>query len=133
MKTQVEFRSNKFPPCDGEEEEINPGLWGKRLAEYLKAKLTDLGIETDDVVGEDWGYLVGVKNETFPLAVGCGHQYGDDDQFLCFIEPNKPMIRKWFKKIDTTQQVTRLSAALEKILASDPDIRDVQWSEENAR
>jgi hypothetical protein len=28
MKTQVEFRSSKFPPCEGEEEEINPGLWG---------------------------------------------------------------------------------------------------------
>lgn len=26
MKTQVEFRSAKFPPCEGEEEHINPGL-----------------------------------------------------------------------------------------------------------
>ncbi len=33
MKTQVEFRSSKFPPYDGEHEQINPGLWGKRLAE----------------------------------------------------------------------------------------------------
>ena len=32
MKTQVEFRSKKSPPYDGEEEQINPGLWGKRLA-----------------------------------------------------------------------------------------------------
>jgi len=35
MKTQVEFRSSKFPPYEGEQEQINPGLWGKRLAEYL--------------------------------------------------------------------------------------------------
>jgi hypothetical protein len=34
MKTQVEFRSSKFPPYGGEQEQINPGLWGKRLAEY---------------------------------------------------------------------------------------------------
>ena len=33
MKTQVEFRSAKFPPYEGEEEEINPGLWGRRLTE----------------------------------------------------------------------------------------------------
>jgi len=38
MKTQVEFRSSRFPPYDGEEEQINPGLWGKRLAEYLGAE-----------------------------------------------------------------------------------------------
>ena len=33
MKTQVEFRSSKFTPYEGEQEQINPGLWGKRLAE----------------------------------------------------------------------------------------------------
>jgi len=41
MKTQVEFRSESFPPYEGEEDEINPGLWGKRLAEYLQQKLRD--------------------------------------------------------------------------------------------
>jgi hypothetical protein len=106
---------------------INPGLWGKRLAEYLKEKLAGLGIATDGIVGEDWGYLLGVKNDSFPLAIGCGHQEGGDDEFLCFIEPSKPVIRKWFRKIDTTQAVGRLSDALQKILASDPDIRDVRW------
>lgn len=39
MKTQVAFRSQNFPPYDGEEEQINPGLWGKRLAEYLVERL----------------------------------------------------------------------------------------------
>ena len=134
MKTQVEFRSNKFPPYQGEEEEINPGLWGKRLAEYLKAKLEGAGIQTDGIVTEDWGCLLGVKNERFPLAVACGHVSGEDgpganDEFSCSIEPSQPFIRKWFKKIDTTQEVGRLSEALEKILASDPDIRDVRWEE----
>ena len=53
MKTQVEFRSSKFPPYDGEEEEINPGLWGKRLAEYLVQKLAERGIETEEMIAED--------------------------------------------------------------------------------
>ena len=34
MKTQVEFRSSKFPLYEGEQEQINHGPWGKRLAEY---------------------------------------------------------------------------------------------------
>ena len=57
MKTQVEFRSSKFPPYEGEEEDINPGLWGKRLAEYLVVKLAERGIETDPIIVEDWGWL----------------------------------------------------------------------------
>jgi hypothetical protein len=44
MKTQVEFRSAKFPPYEREQEQINPGLWGKRLAEYFVQKLTEKGL-----------------------------------------------------------------------------------------
>ena len=69
MNTQVEFRSSKFPPYEGEEEQINPGLWGKRLAEYLVEKLAAKGISTDGMMAEDWGWFVPVRNEAFPLDV----------------------------------------------------------------
>jgi hypothetical protein len=76
MKTQVEFRSNKFPPYEGEDEQINPGLWGKRLAQYLVSKLGEKGIKTGEICAEDWGWHIQVDNEHFKLAIGCGHQYG---------------------------------------------------------
>jgi hypothetical protein len=132
VKTHVEFRAAKFPPYDGEEEKINPGLWGQRLAEYLVAKLEDHGIETDEMIPEDWGWYIPIKNDRFRLALCCGHQSGDADEFLCFIDPCKPTVTKWLKKIDTTAQVRRVAEALEMILASDPDIRDVHWWAEQA-
>src|SRR5262245_49356414 len=116
MKTHVEFRSSKFPPYDGEEEEINPGLWGRRLAEYLKQQLGTRGLTTGEVIAEDWGCCLPVQQEPFELWIGCGHQYGDNDVFLCFIEPSKPTIRKWFKKIDTTSEITRVSNLLDEVL-----------------
>ena len=129
MKTQVEFRSSKFPPYEGEEEEINPGLWGKRLAEYLVKQLTERGINTEEMIAEDWGWYVPIQNDGFRLALCCGHQYGDDDQFLCFTDPKTPVVRKLFRKLDATPQLTQLVEALQKILATDPDIREVVWSE----
>jgi hypothetical protein len=129
MKTQVEFRSSKFPPYEGEEEQINPGLWGKRLAEYLVQKLAEKGITTEQIVAEDWGWYVPLRNEGFRLAVCCGHQNGDDDEFLCFTDPSTPVVKKLFKKINATPQLTRLTEALQEILASDPEIRDVVWRE----
>ena len=54
MKTRVEFRSS---PYEGEEEQINPCLWGKRLGEYLVQKLADRGIETEEIVAEDCGLV----------------------------------------------------------------------------
>lgn len=129
MKTQVEFRSSKFPPYEDEEEQINPGLWGKRLAEYLVQKLAEKGIATEEMIAEDWGWYVPVRNEEFRLAICCGHQDGDDNEFLCFTDPSTPIIKKFFKKIDATAQLTRLTEALQQILASDPEITDVAWTE----
>jgi hypothetical protein len=129
MKTHVEFRSSKFPPYDGEEEQINPGLWGKRLAEYLVQKLSAEGFKTREIIAEDWGWYLLIENEGFRLALCCGHQYGDDDVFLCFTDPSTPITRKFFKKIDATAQLSRLTKALEQILSSDPEIHDIVWSE----
>ena len=129
MKTQVEFKSARFPPYEGEEEQINPGLWGKRLAEYLAQKLAELDIETQDIVAEDWGYYLPIRNQGFPLGICCGHQDGEDDEFVCFTEPGKPIVKQFFRKLDATSQLTALTASLAEILGSDPDIREVVWTE----
>jgi len=128
MKTQVEFRSDKFPPYDGEEDQINPRVWGKRLAEFLQENLPNQGLKVTSIGMEDWGWMVELENEEFPLWIGCGHQHGDDDEFLCFIESSKPLVRKWLKKIETTARVARVSEALNKVLDANPYIRDVNWT-----
>lgn len=129
IKTTVTFRSDKFPAYDGEEEQINPGLWGQRLAEYLVEKLVGTDVETEEPIAEDWGWYVPIKNERFRLAICCGHQNGDDDEFLCFTDPATPVVRKLSKKIDATEELRRVISELERILSSDPDIRDVEWSD----
>jgi hypothetical protein len=128
MNTQVTFRSSKFPPYEGEEEEINPGIWGKRLAEYFVEKLNGTGVEAEEIIGEDWGWYIPIKNEGFRLAICCGHQDGDEDEFLCFTDPATPIVKKLFRKTDATEQLSRLVAVMTKILASDPEIRNVHWS-----
>jgi len=127
MKTQVEFRSSKFPPCEGEEEEINPGLWGKRLTEYLAQKLAERGIETGEIAMEDWGYRLPVRSDGPSLALCCGHQNGDDDQFLVFTDPCTPKMKKLFRTIDATALFTRVLEALRQILETDSDIREIVW------
>lgn len=129
MKTSVEFRSSKFPPYDGEEGQINPGLWGKRLAEYFVANLPAHGLTAGEPIAEDWGWYVPIMVDGAALALCCGHQSGDDDEFLVFTDPDKPVVRKLFKKVDVTAQLTRLVDAVGAILSADPDIRELTWRE----
>jgi hypothetical protein len=81
------------------------------------------------MIAEDWGWWVPVQNESFTLAICCGHQGGEDDEFLVFTEPSTPVVKKLFKRIDATAQLTRLTEALHEILGSDPEIRDLVWME----
>ncbi|MEO0794925.1 MAG: hypothetical protein AAFX93_07180 [Verrucomicrobiota bacterium] len=129
MKTYVQFKSDKFPPYENEEEEINPGLWGRRLAEYLFTHLKEKGIPTEEPIAEDWGYYIPIENKEFRLAICCGHQNGDDDEFLCFTEPRTPTVKKLFKKIDASTQLERITKAMNEIFSSDPEIRELEWTE----
>lgn len=133
MKTHVEFRSDKFPPYEGEEKEINPDLWGKRLGEYLKDKLQPEGIIVEDLIPEDWGWCLPIKNEAFSMWIGCGHYQEYPNGYLCFVEPSKPIIRKLFKKIDTTEQVGRVVKALDKVLNLDGEITNLCWWDESEK
>ena len=124
MKTCVEFRSDRFPAYPDEEQQINPGIWGKQLAEFVSAGLKSRGIAAGKPVAEDWGWLVPIENESFPLWIGCANY---DDGFLCFIEPSKPFIRRYFKKISTESQVSAVAKALDSLLASEASVGDVRW------
>ena len=73
MRTHVEFRSDRFPAYEGEEEQINPGVWGKRLAEYLHAQLQANGIGVEEIDSEDWGWYIPLRDTSFPAFLGCGN------------------------------------------------------------
>ncbi len=128
MKTHVEFRSTAFPPYPGEEDEINPGIWGKRLAEFVYRGLKSRGLDVIEPGSEDWGWMVEIRNATFPMWIGCANFEEHEDGYLCFIEPSKPFVRKLlFRKVATEPDVTRVQEALDELLSGDPSIREIQW------
>ncbi len=127
MKTHVEFRSSAFPPYPDEEDQINPGRFGKRLAEFIVQTLASAGFEPDEPGAEDWGWCVTVRNDSFPLWVGCGNYDEYSNGFLCFIEPSKPFVRRWFRKVPTEATVARVAELLEAALRNHPEVRELRW------
>jgi hypothetical protein len=128
MKTHVAFRSDRFPPYAGEEDVVNPGLYGKRLAEFLVRELKPKGFEPLEPFAEDSGWVIPIKNHGFRLWIGCANDEHADG-FLCFIEPHKPAIRKFpfLRTTDTSRRVGQLQQALDEILAAEPSVREKRW------
>lgn len=129
MKTHVDFRSDAFPPYEGEESETNPRRHGKRLAEYLVHELKQVGFETSEPQAEDWGWLIPIRNDAFRLWIGCGNYDEHPDGFLCFIEPHQRYIRRfpfpW--RVDTSAVVGALQRAIDEVLAANPAVREKHW------
>lgn len=133
LRTHVEFVSDSFPPYPNEDEEINPGIWGKRLAEYLCAKLPSHGIIPLEPYTEDWGWEIPIQNEAFKMFIGCSNQLEPGgNRFLCFIDPSTPEIKKGlFKKIDARPDIERVSTALDSVLIANESITELRWWDEN--
>jgi hypothetical protein len=127
MKTYVEFRSDRFPAYEGEEEQTNPGSWGKRLAEFLRDGLKEGGFHPAEPVAEDWGWIVPVSKDPCNIWIGCGRYQEYPDSYLCFIEPHTPVVRKFFKKIDVCKHIESIQKILDKILTEESGIKVKKW------
>ncbi|MFN0128220.1 MAG: hypothetical protein ACKV19_16215 [Verrucomicrobiales bacterium] len=149
MNTRVEFKSSAFPKYENEDEEtVNPNRWGKRLAEFVRDNLPSYGVGTQDILCEDWGWLVNTKNDEFPVWIGCGplddFADGDDEadpspasqasssdltEFCVFVTAEPSFFKKLFKRIDTAPAVAKVVEALEKMIADREEFQDAEWSE----
>jgi hypothetical protein len=128
LLTHVEFRCDLFSSYESEEEGVNfETVWGKRLAEFLHGELRAEGFETEEPFAEDWGWILPIANDRFSLWIGCGNYEEYPDGYLCFIHPDKPFVRRFFKKIDTRPRLTQLQRALDKVLTTTPGIHDIKW------
>ena len=104
MKTQVNFYSDSFPPVTGDTCNA-PQRYGKKLAEWLAAKLPAYGLAVRDC-------------------------YDEEGAFCCFITPDKETVRpmkRLFRATDTRATVEKLAAAVDALLRSHPRVSGIEW------
>ena len=124
------FTSNLFTVEPGEDEEVNPGRYGRQLAIWLKAQLEQRGYGVEPVIAEDWGRCLMLSRDPFLLWVGCGNVDGSEvgppnDKIIwhCFPAAEVPLLKRLFGKPDTSAALSKLDADLRAILSTEPAVK----------
>jgi hypothetical protein len=134
MKEGYWFRSSMFQIEPGEDEAINPGIYGRQLALWLKDQLESRGQSVVDVIPEDFGWCVRCQVSPFLLWIGCGSltepsqamPAAENVVWHCFVVGEVPFIFRFFKKHNMEPELFRMDGLLREILGAEPTIQLVE-------
>jgi hypothetical protein len=126
------IESTLFEPGPDEDAETNPGIFGKKFAEWIAETLQRSGYATE-IVTEDWGWCVVCARKPFLLWVGCGNVAREPENiesisapkgitWHCFAVAQVPFWKRLFGRIDPSTAISKLDAQLRASLSAEPGI-----------
>ncbi len=124
---QVTFHTDFFRPIAGEEEDTNPGCYGKALAQWLAKRLKERGVAVEGVIPEDFGWVVMVYRKPFMLWLGCGNTDGSTTEWRVFPVAETSTLQRLFKRVDPAPELEKIKIHLSELVPSIPGVSNVVW------
>lgn len=125
----ITFDSPHFPRHERDGELVNAEeMFGFALAGHIGEKLAERGTTVAAYIAEDWGWYCEVRLPETAIAYGVVGG-PDSDAFLIQFIPDKPYVRKLFRKIDIAEPLGRLQDDVFAILQAAPSSSPPRWSE----
>jgi hypothetical protein len=112
----------------GEDQETNPGRYGRAFARWLAEQLAARGEPVQQVVAEDWGWCLILARKPCLLWIGCGNRDDRTDEWCAFVGAEPNLLQRLLCTVDTRPAVARLHVMLNEILQQAPLATEV-WSE----
>jgi len=112
--------SRHFKVEPGEDEETNPGRFGKAFAAWVAAQLKSRGEPVESIVPEDFGWCVVVSNRPVRYWIACGNREESDHEWGAYVVAEPSLVQRLFKRVNVKPEVGRLSAVLRGILVDAP-------------
>ena len=118
------FTSSGFPPVPGEDDETNPGIFGKELAEWLVDRLREAGVSAGEAIAEDFGWCVPVGGGPHALYVACAST-GEADGWTVFVFAEGGLLKRLFARDTRAESVESLFSVVRRCLEAEPSIRGI--------
>ena len=128
MKTPVQltFESSEFPPEAGEDEETNPGIYGKVLAAWLSQQLSGRGYRIKGTIAEDFGRLIQLEDPHFRLYVACSSTDDTATEWIVHSFAEFGWLASLLRRGNKRAVVSKVMADLKAILEASPSIRNLR-------
>jgi hypothetical protein len=129
---QIWVETPFFEIESGEDEETNPGVYGRAFAHWLADRLKARGESVEQIVTEDWGWCVILTRKPYLLWIGCGNRADRTDEWGAFVTAEPGIFQRLFRTVDTRPAVAHLHRVLNEIMHEVPHAAKV-WSEDGPR
>lgn len=127
MSKQLSFTSTFFKPIAGEEDQTNPGRFGKALAQWIAEELRKAGTAIEGVIPEDFGWVVMVYRKPFPLWIACGNEDGSEERWVMYVVAEPSLFQRVLRRVNPAPAVAELEERLARIVQGAPGASDVSW------
>jgi len=122
----LEFESSAFVVIPGEDEETNPGVFGKSLAQWIAEQLAARGFSVGEVIAEDFGWCVPLESKSPRLFVACASAEDKPNQWRVFAFAEGGVLARLFGKDKSAESLASLFSALKQTLQSAPSIKGLR-------
>lgn len=116
----VETRA--FAVENGEDDETNPGRFGKAFSAWIAEEFRKLDQPVEDVVPEDWGWCVVLQRKPYSLWIGCGNETGSTEVWRAFVVAESGFLKRLFGSANTQPGIERATKQLRRILEKTPGL-----------
>ena len=126
MSPQVTFETEYFAPEPGEDEQTNPGRFGRSLASWMQSQLGARGLASE-VIAEDFGWIVMVARKPHLLWLACGNTEGSTSEWSIFPVAEASMRQRLFGGSDLQASLDSLWSHVKAVVPSVPHVRNIRW------
>lgn len=116
------IRTTEFPIRPEEDEETNPGVYGRALADYLVDQIRGRGVDVERVIPEDFGYCIMLERKPLRLWIACGNRAGRTDEWIAFAVAEGGLLGRTVGNSHPAQEIERISEMLGAIMRAAPGV-----------
>jgi len=124
--TILMFRSAAFPAVPGEDEETNPGVYGRALIAWIAQQLPRFDYGVKRFVSEDFGRLAEVAYPGLRLYVAASNTDITATEWRVFAFSEKGFLSRLRGSTDGSEAISKLMADLKRILSDNADITELR-------